>query len=386
MAFQKSKDWEAAIRTAPESWTPPGEKIGSFQSKKSNMEIWKGNLGDPAVKQLVARMQILVPLFIEAGQPIDVDQPEAHRWTVFFLYDKSVDAITNKETYKFAGYCTTYTFYPFLPLTPPASPGANGNDQPAVKDDLELGDGNFDLSQLPCRTRISQFIITPPFQKMGNGSRFYIELYQHYLKHPQTVELTVEDPNEDFDDMRDLCDLTYLRTRPDFQNLKLNTGLELPKDGVVPKNIVDPTAYEKIRREVKIAPRQFARVLEMHLMSKLPESVRVGIAPEGDGKAKAKAAKPGKEVVREYNLWRLLVKSRLYRQNKDVLGELDVAERLEKLDEVTKSVEFEYARLLMLLEFRTKGKGKDNGNGKRKADESVEGEASASKKARVEDA
>jgi histone acetyltransferase 1 len=384
VAFQKGSDFEAAMQAVPENWTPPGDKIASFPSRKddSTMEIWKANLADPAVKQLVCRIQILVPFFIEGGTLLDVNEEDANRWTVYFLYCRKSDPNTSKEVYEFAGYCTVYSFYILQLPSPPASPAQNGSEQPAAKDDLDLGDGNYDLSQLPCRSRISQFLITPQYQGQGNGSRFYGELYNQYLKHPQTLELTVEDPNEAFDDMRDVCDLSCLRTRPDFQKLRINNGIKLPKNGLVPNNIVNPTEYDTIRRAVKIAPRQFARVVEMHLMSRLADSVRPGIDLEEEKKIKPKATKAEKH---EYNLWKLLVKSRLYRQHKDILGQLDVAERIEKLEETVSSVEFEYVRLLALHENRSKHTElAADSKGKRKADEPAEKEGTTNKKTRVD--
>lgn len=299
------------------------------------------------------------------------------------LYCKKTDPSTDKETYQFAGYCTVYTFYPLQLPSPPASPAQDGSDQPAVKNDIDLSDSNFELSQLPCRSRISQFLITPQYQGQGNGSRFYSEIYSQYLNHPETVEITVEDPNEAFDDMRDVCDLSYLRTRPDFMNLRVNTNVKIPKNGIVPNNIVDPVEYDAVRRAVKIIPRQFARVLEMHLMSQLADSVQPGI----DLEEEKVVPKPSKEELHEYNLWKWLVKSRLYRQHKSLLGELEVAERIEKLDQTVSSVEFEYVRLLGLHEARTKqAEQTDDPKGKRKAVELDEEEVPSSKKARVEDA
>ncbi|KAB5558720.1 acyl-CoA N-acyltransferase [Coniochaeta sp. 2T2.1] len=382
VAFQKSKDFEESATSLPENWTPPGEKVHEFKTsqKGPTFEVWKGSLGDPAVKQLVSRTQILVSLFIEGGTPLELDEPDADRWTVFFLYTKYTDPATKRQVYMFGGYCTVYRFYLYQTPSPPASPADN-----ASKDDLDLGDGNFDLAQLPCRSRISQFIVIPPFQGKGAGSRFYEAIFKQYLEHTPTVEITVEDPNEAFDDMRDICDIVYLRTVPEFQKLHIDTSMKMPKHGAVPNNIVDPVAYETLRHKVKIAPRQFARVLEMELMSRLPESVRPFIPTEGD-----QAPKPKPKAAEEhvYGLWKLFVMARLYRQHKDLLGDLNFGERLEKLDQTVASVEFEYVRLLALLDSRlSKGREEleNGGKGKRKADEAAE-ESPSSKKARVEDA
>jgi histone acetyltransferase 1 len=307
-----------------------------------------------------------------------MDEPEDDRWTVFFLYQKKASASDpSRSSYIFAGYCTAYRFFHFRPPTPPLSPSERNLD------DLTLS-GNFDLSQLPCRTRISQFIIIPPFQQKGLGPRLYNFIFNQYIKHRATVELTVEDPNEAFDDLRDIVDLYNLRQMPEFQALRINTSVTIPKNGPAPNNIVDKTAWDMARAKAKIAPRQFARVLEMHLMSRLPEPVRPGIAPE-DKKAPSRATK---EQQHEYRLWRLLAKKRLYKHNKDALGELDIDERITKLEETVSSVEFDYARLLIKAEEQEKNLVLDRpaaaANGKRKA-VAGDGEEPVSKKARVED-
>jgi histone acetyltransferase 1 len=389
VAFQKKSDFEAAIKNVPADWAPPGELVTTFSTHGSTFEVWKANLGDPAVKQLVKRIQILVLLFIEGGSAIDVDDPDADRWTIFFLYRKQAsDGEVASSPYTFVGYSTVYRFFHLRLPSPPISPSESDLEKQALAQD-------FDLSLLPCRSRISQFLILPPFQQKGLGPRLYSIIFREYIKHPQTVEITVEDPNEAFDDMRDIVDLQYLRTLPEFEALRINTDVTIPKTGPAPKNIVDKAAYDAVRAKAKIAPRQFARVLEMDLMSRLPEPVRPGIAP------KETAREATAEQKHEYQLWRLMLKKRIYSMNKDALGELEIHERVAKLDETVSSVEFDYARLLLKAEDHQQrnqadehqqkngavanGAAVTNGtaNGKRKAVEN--GEQAVTKKARVED-
>ena len=372
MAFQRSSDFETAIKQVPSTWTPPGERIKEFDSPGGKYEVWSGSLADPAVKQMVNRIQILVPLLIEAGTFIGTnDEDTLDRWTIFFLYHKKETlGSTGEPSYEFAGYSTVYRFFPFK------SPAA-GAAKPAAKSDLELPSGGFLLSELPCRSRISQFIILPPFQGKGNAGRLYSTIFDHYLHNTQTMEITVEDPNEAFDDLRDLNDLEFLRKIPEFRSLSVNSEVIIPKKGPSPKNIVDQTALEELRLKTKIAPRQFHRLVEMDLMSKLPDAVRPSIEEKT-------GARPSKEQEQLYKLWALLVKQRLYRHNKELLGQLERSERIEKLDETLSSVELEYARLLAMFERRAKLKVADSAaHGKRKLDEEENGESS-SKKARVE--
>ena len=105
--------------------------------------------------------------------------------------------------------------------------------------DFELtpsdADEEYSFLRHTCRSRISQFVILPPFQRGGNGSLFYNSIFDHYLKEPQTIEITVEDPNEAFDDMRDLNDLARLRTVPEFAALKINDKAVARAKRAVPK-------------------------------------------------------------------------------------------------------------------------------------------------------
>ncbi|KAK4230780.1 acyl-CoA N-acyltransferase [Podospora fimiseda] len=408
VAFQKKNDFEAAVKNVRDDWSPPGELLVSFNAHSKNTtstyEVWKGNLADPAVKQVIKRIQILAPIYIEGGSAIPVDEGEDDRWTVFFLYQKKTStADPTKTDYVFAGYSTVYRFFYFkAPISPPATPSV---------EDLDLENPKFDLSELPCRTRISQFIILPPFQGKGLGTKFYSLIFEEYINHPQTVEITVEDPNEAFDDMRDLADLAYLRKMPEFRALHLNTSIVIPKTGPAPNDIIDKDAYEACRRKAKIAPRQFARVLEMDLMSRLPDSVRPDIDAEGEedeeeaeggqaastsnGVSDATKREPTPEEAHEYKLWKLLLKKRLFLHNKDALGQLEKKERPQKLNEAVANVEFDYSRLLLKLEeLKKRAEAEaanglsDKAKGKRKAvDEGdVEEMGSATKKARVEDA
>lgn len=379
VALSSPKDFEAAVKQVPDSWTPPGALVTSFDTKDGQYEIWKGSLADPAVEQMVNRIQILVSLFIEGGTPIDMKSDPLDRWAVFFLYHKQkVIGEPEKSSYVFAGYSTVYQFFLFHGPTPPTTPTKEkAAIQLAANDAFELPKGETPFTEFPCRSRISQFVIIPPFQGKGTGARLYNTIFKHYLDAKQTVEITVEDPNEKFDDLRDTSDLAFLRKIPEFNNLKINTGVAVDKKGPAPRDIVDQKTLETLRFKYKIAPRQFARVTELQLMSRLPASVRPGIEVQDSKKPVSK------DQDHEYRLWKLLVKQRLYKHNIDALGQLEKPERIEKLDETLANVEFEYARLLTLYDIRNQ-KSEAASNGKRKAIDDAE--EPTSKKAKVEDA
>lgn len=330
------------------SWNPPGELWQSLEAGDKTYEVWKGNLADPAVQQTLKRIQILVPFFIEGGTLIELKEPEwaLDRWTVFFIYEKSASPAAGISPYTFIGYSTVYRFYYHQPCKSTSSP-----DTP----DFSLSESGLSFSRLPCRSRISQFIILPPFHGGGNGSRFYNSIFDYYFQEPQTIEITVEDPNEAFDDLRDLNDLARLRRVPEFAALRINSKATPRAKGPVPRDILDARVTEKLRIGIKIAPRQFARLVEMQLLSTIPTSIRQSLFVERPNKLPDHEGKK-----KEYRLWQLLTKQRLYRHNKDSLMQLDRTERIDKLEDALGNVEADYARLLRAFDDRN-GDKKSNG-------------------------
>jgi len=348
-------------------WKPPGTLWQSFEVSGVIYEVWQGSLADLAVQQVVKRMQILVPLFIDGGNLLKFDDPSLHRWTVFFLYQKmsATDAAEPKiSPYIFMGYCTVYRYYLFHADHRYVFEQGQKKEIPANLE-FEINSSHQSPTSFPCRSRISQFIILPPFQGGGNGSRFYNSIFDFLRKDSSTQEITVEDPNEAFDDMRDLNDLIRLRKLPEYTSITINTDAKPQFKGPVPNDIVDLKNLEKIRLAAKIAPRQFYRVAEMQLLSLIPTSIRQSLIME-----KLSGSIPDlKTRQHEYHLWQLWVKKRLYRHNKDTLMQLDRSERIDKLEQALGSVEADYARLLRSLEQRQNS----STNGKRSSPDDING-------------
>ncbi|KAK8040870.1 acyl-CoA N-acyltransferase [Apiospora phragmitis] len=389
VAFQKKNDFELAVKQTPTDWTPPGELVNIIERDGETYEVWKGSLADPAVKQLVKRIQLLVLFYIEGGSYIGEDadgkdEPDYSlaRWSVFFLYKKPSAA---NQQYVFQGYSTVYHFWLYQTPTPPASPGkASSSPEPKNNESWELPSGDFPYTELPHRARISQFLILPPFQGKGAGAMLYNTIFDLQSKDESTKEITVEDPNEAFDLLRDLCDMKYLcKDVPEFAELAVNPDVGVANKGAVLHHTTQISSKDKLRLQVKIAPRQFWRLVEMHLMSKLPLSVRP--LPDDEEVERPAASKADKHV---YMLWRILLKQRLYRRNASILSEFEITERIIKLNDTLENVEWEYARILERLEAPrpladTEADESSASNGKRKSDGEEEGPSS--KKARVDD-
>lgn len=293
------------------------------------------------------RIQILVSLFIEGGTPLhtestdEYEQDPLERWTVFFLYQKRpVQSKPGQFSYVFAGFSTVYRLYALQPQNAATALSTGEFELPAQKD----------FTEFPCRSRISQFIILPTFGKKGNGMRLYNQVYQTLLVDEKTFEITVEDPNEDFDVVRDMVDLSFLREQTDFKEaVNINTDVKVPKKGVLQKDIVDKKALEALRTKYKIASRQFNRLIELNCFFKLPDSVRPTVVIDT---VDSKTKKSTKAEDHEYDLWKLLAKTRIYAQNREVLSQLELDERIAKLEETVFSVELEYASLQARFEAR----------------------------------
>ncbi|KAL8956359.1 MAG: hypothetical protein Q9183_006321, partial [Haloplaca sp. 2 TL-2023] len=89
ISFQKPAEYESQVQqtTSARDWKPPGELLESYTSRGRKYEIWSAELTDPAVQQLIDRIQILVSFFIEGGTPIPLDDQDwsLARWRVFFV-------------------------------------------------------------------------------------------------------------------------------------------------------------------------------------------------------------------------------------------------------------------------------------------------------------
>lgn len=296
--FTDESEWLAHISSAAPAFKPPGVLLASYSSEvsgdKTVFEIWKSPILDPLQQELHARMQIFVLFFIEAGSFIDSTDD---RWRIYSLYSKSSSGV-----YSFAGFSTVYSYLFYKN----AKTYDTSNSTP--------DESSQDFFNLQHRKRISQFIILPPFQGHHHGAHLYNCLMDEFYRDPLVKEVTVEDPNIAFDDLRDRCDLERL------------DKLGIFNDEAFTDAPVAPEWIRFAREQCKIIPRQFERLVEMALLRRLKKS-----------------------NTRQYKAYRLQVKQRLFKHNKEALKDLDRFERIEKLDETYRSVEEDYYRLLQVL-------------------------------------
>lgn len=273
-----------------ENFELPNENIvRSYERKGKKYDIYKFKLGEDTGNEDVGnklhqRMQILTLLYIEAGSYIDLKD---NGWELYVIYDR------NKEEGKsiFVGFCTCYKYWKFEPS------GVYDS-----YDDIE--------KEAKYRGRLSQIVIIPPYQGEGHGCEMYKHIADEWIRDDRCVEITIEDPNEEFDDLRDRCDLERM----------LHDGL-LRDVKVFP---LECENEERLLRQTKLTRRQFARVVEMALL---------WLVERGEGTWIA-----GLSVAQV----RRAVKRRVYAANREGLAAIDAGEAKSKLEEVWRRVAVAY--------------------------------------------
>ncbi|KAG5640353.1 hypothetical protein DXG03_009096, partial [Asterophora parasitica] len=274
-------------RSAPSSANGKGKGKGAADSQALDsesedavvFEVYHATWNTPGFKEYHRRMQLFILLYIEGGSYINEDEDP---WEFAVLFEKRKRKGTpNVASYHFVGYSSLYPFYFFPEKT---------------------------------RLRLSQFVILPPYQHQGHGSNLYNAIYNHTLSQPNIAELTVEDPAEAFEDLRDRNDLKMLLSNERLMEEGFGEAAVTHGGGRVggvgragksarggkeltsAKGKLGPPSdkgwLEKWRKDLKIGGRQFQRLTEMLLLLRLDPS-----------------------DARALRAYRIQVKERLYRFN-----------------------------------------------------------------------
>lgn len=67
-------------------------------------------------------------------------------------------------------------------------------------------------------------IVLPPFQKLGVGSNLIKQIYDHYIGLKNVIDITVEDPSDEFKRMRNLIDSKLCKELESFSESNLKKG------------------------------------------------------------------------------------------------------------------------------------------------------------------
>jgi len=222
--LENLESFAEAIQTAEANFTPIGEKIHEFKrtGKDGNTKkfiITRATLANAGAKLMKyhERIQTFLLWFVDGASYIDDwdDDVGMNNWDFYFMFE-----VYDGDRYAIAGYATCYRFY-------------------AYPDKI--------------RPRISQILVLPPFQRAGLGKELMDLIYREYNR-ADVIDMTVEDPSENFQRVRDSLDCTLLTKLPEFSK---KTLLEKPK--------ITVNQIEAARQEFKINRLQTIRVFDILL-------------------------------------------------------------------------------------------------------------------------
>lgn len=100
------------------------------------------------------------------------------------------------------------------------------------------------------RPRISQMLVLPPFQGMGIGAELIETVYRKFKADDKVVDITVEDPSDDFRRVRNYVDSKLCKKLPEFQPECLKEGFS-------------KAMIEAAKKHYKINPRQCRNIYEI---------------------------------------------------------------------------------------------------------------------------
>jgi histone acetyltransferase 1 len=274
IAHEFTPHLEEFVQHINDPFTPPGDQFTGYSKGDSSFEVYRGSTSNPKVKSYHERLRTFCLFFVDGASYID---DEDSKWQIFMLFEK-YKTETNQSRYAIIGYTTVYPFY-------------------AYPDKLRL--------------RISQFIILPPFQKQGHGSKLLDAVYTSAQSNESVVEVCVEDPSDQFQSLRDVSDYKNFRAvYPDLNKL--------------PKHWTDEFGKE-VQKKLKITKDQIRKCYETAILEKL------------------KFSNATKEDLVEY---RLDVKRRLFKTYDIDKSISDPDERKEKLHEMYNELEEEYLDII----------------------------------------
>lgn len=194
---------------------PMGELVNTINNDGRQFEVYKCEESTPRFRDYHERLQTWIMFYIDAASFIDIDDDN---WKMFLMFEKTGGP--GSESYSIVGYITVYQYY------------AYGRDTNMM------------------RPRISQMLVLPPFQRQGLGSQLLETVYRNYLKDDKVIDITVEDPSDNFVRLRDYVDTKNCLKLPSFSKEKVFKGFSDDMAKVAAK-------------ELKICRKQARRVYEI---------------------------------------------------------------------------------------------------------------------------
>ncbi|CAG5135859.1 unnamed protein product, partial [Candidula unifasciata] len=188
--FVTNLDTFRKLLSDDQTFRPFGQLIDSYtvpaKTGERQFEVYYTKIEEPGFRDYHSRLQSFIKFYIDAASYIDVDDEQ---WDYFLLLEKY--RVNGESRYAAAGYMTVYNFYAYP-------------------------------SRI--RPRISQVLVLPPFQKLGLGARLIQTFYNLCYSRPEVLDITVEDPSENFQRVRDYVDAKNCQRLKSFQPEELQKG------------------------------------------------------------------------------------------------------------------------------------------------------------------
>lgn len=307
-AFTSNIDQFSKMLTEDCSFKPMGDKLTQHELKGENgvnrvYEVYRADAATPGFPKYHESMQTFLLWFIDGASYVDFDDD---RWEFFVVFEKTGSITSNGDgphlngsgsggsKYHFVGYTSVYRYYAYPEKT---------------------------------RPRISQVLILPPFQRQGLGSVMLNSIYDWYKRRLEVLDITVEDPSDNFVFLRDYVDCKNCLSLESFSRGSLLKGWS---------EIMAAEAQDKL----KMSKKQTRRVYEILKLKSIDRS--------------------NDQMYRSY---RLEVKNRLNapfvkmnRKQQSVMNPTDTAvtsskeHRMEELKNLYAEVEEEYLNTIAKLE------------------------------------
>ncbi|KAM0726479.1 Histone acetyltransferase type B catalytic subunit [Formica fusca] len=176
-----------------DTFTPYGKLIHSFslndKGTTRRFEVYKADMNYKGFREYHQRIQTFLLWYIDAALFIDVDDD---RWQYFNIFEKYTTSM-GISRYATIGFVTVYRYYAY---------------------------------PQHIRPRIAQFLILPPFRRMGLGTHLLQAIYREYNARNEVKDITVESPSEVFQRLRNYVDALNCSTLPSFKPERLKKGFD----------------------------------------------------------------------------------------------------------------------------------------------------------------
>ena len=134
---------------------------------------------------------------------------------------------------------------------------------------------DFYQTSIKFRSRISQFLVLPPYQNKGIGKKILNAIYGSYIGRNDCIEITVEDPSDDFMCMRNLYDARLLMNEGYFEEFKQH---EIITSSNIQKYKLSKEKREQIHMKLKLTHNRIDMCYELikyaHLDKTDSEAIR----------------------------------------------------------------------------------------------------------------